>query len=209
MLTSRDLFRMAKHLGKMPGDVIQEYCQCYVGRDSRIPIVRLLPRGVNNACPFLLGKRCQIHAAKPVVCALYPVGRALMLKETPEAGELPVYEAGYILQPTECGSLKKTNTVRQWLEMFGIPANDEFYSAWNAAIMRFSTTMRAWEEKVSESLLLPLQNMLVELIYVRYDTEKEFIPQFLSNVAQANTMLDELSVISKTAPADGGDDHGQ
>lgn len=80
---------------------------CYVGQDSRIPIAWLQPKGVNRACPFLGDKRCRVYEVKPVVCALYPVGRILMAEKKPEEGEEPSYEAGYILNQITRGSLKK------------------------------------------------------------------------------------------------------
>jgi len=211
MLTSRDLFVIAKHLGKSPADVIEEYGDCFIGQDSRFPIIRIQPRGVNRACPFLVGKRCQIHESKPVVCALFPVGRVLVIKEIPREGEEPEYIPGYILQPTECGSLSKTNTVRQWLEKFGIPVDDEFYLEWNAALMRISTTMRKLEETIPAKALLPLQNVLVELIYVRYDTGEEFLPQFIKNAETAKKLVDDMK--NNLAPflveSGGEDDDGE
>lgn len=213
ILTSRDLFVIAKHLGRSPADAIKEYCDCYVGQDSRFPIVRILPRGVNRACPFLLGKRCQIHECKPVVCALFPVGRILSIKGDPREGEESKYKAGYILQPAECGSLKKTNTVRQWLEKFSIPVDDEFYSEWNAAMMHISMTMRKLEKTIPEKALLHLQNVLAELIYIRYDTGEEFLPQFVKNAGEAKKLVDDmkshLGLFLKESESGGGDDDGE
>lgn len=210
MFTSRDLFRISKHLGKTPGDIIKEYCDCYIGHDSRFPIVRLQPRGVNNACPFLIGKRCKIHECKPVVCALFPVGRIVAIKNMPKDGEEPEYSAGYILQPVECGSMKKTNTVRQWLEKFGIPVDDEFYSKWNANMMHISKIINELEKTIQAQALLPLQNVLVELIYVRYDIEGEFLPQFIKNMEEARAIVDDLKEhLPQFLTEAGGEDNGE
>ena len=45
LLIPQDLFRMAKHLGQTPKDVVIHYCEVYTGPDSRMPLVRLLPEG--------------------------------------------------------------------------------------------------------------------------------------------------------------------
>lgn len=157
-----------------------------------------------------MGRRCQIHECKPVVCALFPVGRILAIKEEPQDGEEPEYTAGYILQPTECGSVTKTNTVRQWLEKFSIPVDDEFYSEWNDAMMHISKVMRKLEETVPAKALLPLQNALTELLYVRYDTGDEFLPQFIKNAGTGKRLIDDMK--SHLAPflvESGGADDGE
>lgn len=56
-------------------EVSGKYCEVYIGRDSRVPIVRLMPRGQIKKCPLLKGKKCSVHNAKPAVCAMYPIER--------------------------------------------------------------------------------------------------------------------------------------
>lgn len=210
LLTSRDLFKIAKHLDTTPADIMEEYCDCYIGHDSRFPLVRLLPRGVNRACPFLLGRRCQIHECKPTVCALFPLGRALAVKEEPGEGKEPEYTAGYILQPADCGSITRTNTVRQWLEKFGIPVDDEFYSEWNGALTHISKVMRKLEETVPAKVLMPLQNALAALIYVQYDTGEDFLSQFIRNAGTAKNLADEMKRRMDLLPTEsGGADDGE
>lgn len=209
MLTSRDLFIIARHLGKTPGTIITEFCECYIGQDSRIPIVRIRPRGVNNACPFLIGKRCQIYTAKPTVCALFPIGRVLVSNIESIKDGPPTYSAGYILQPAVCGSRSKTQTIRQWLDKSGVPADDTFYSEWNAAIIHFSMSIHDWEERISKQVMRQLQNVLVELIYVQYDTEQEFLPQFKNNMREAKEFLNVVKTSELLRPKSGGGDSDQ
>ncbi len=199
MLTSRDLFKIAAYLKLMTEDVVEQYCDFYVGRDSRIPIVRLQPKGVNRACPFLADKRCRVHEVKPVVCALYPVGRILMAEKEPKEGEEPSYQAGYIILPITCGSLKKTNTVRQWLEKFGIPVDDAFYNEWNKIVMLISRTIHELEQEVSARALVPVESMLFELLYIRYDTQSDFMPQFCKNAAEIERLLEDVKQLAEQA----------
>jgi len=77
ILSAFDLYRIAKELDMTTEDVIRRYCELYIGPTSRIPLVRLLPRGEKRVCPLLRNSRCSVHMSKPVVCALYPIGRAL------------------------------------------------------------------------------------------------------------------------------------
>ena len=75
LLTSRDLFNIAKKLGIRLTDVIQTHCTLYIGHDSGLPLVQLQPVGAAKACPLLVGTKCSVHDAKPAICALYPLGR--------------------------------------------------------------------------------------------------------------------------------------
>ena len=52
LLNPQDLFRIAKHLEQTIQDVVEHFCELYVGQDSRMPIVRLSPEGPTKRCPF-------------------------------------------------------------------------------------------------------------------------------------------------------------
>ena len=43
LLTPRDLYNASKVLNMAPTEFVETYCECYIGQDSRIPIVRLKP----------------------------------------------------------------------------------------------------------------------------------------------------------------------
>lgn len=60
-----------------PGDFFHAYCEYYIGSNSRMPIVRLKPRGSVQRCPLLKDRKCSVHKAKPVVCAMFPIGRGI------------------------------------------------------------------------------------------------------------------------------------
>ena len=115
LFTARDIFNIAKKLNMSTEDVINEYAETYIGSASRIPVVHMVPRGPSEACPFLMDGRCSIHECKPVVCALYPLGRVTVNAESIMKGLTPNGEliVKYMLNDTDCGSQKRTNTVRE------------------------------------------------------------------------------------------------
>lgn len=76
-----DLFRIAKELNISLEDVIDRYCELYAGYESRFPLVRLKPRGVIKRCPLLKNRKCSVHKAKPAMCAMFPIGRAVEFSE--------------------------------------------------------------------------------------------------------------------------------
>lgn len=87
LLTPRDIYNMAKELGITTKELFETYCESYIGSDSRIPIVRLKPRGSVKICPLLKDRKCSVHKAKPTVCAMFPIGRCLT---SFAAGKLPL-----------------------------------------------------------------------------------------------------------------------
>lgn len=182
MLSARDVYNMAKELKMTPMEMIQQYCEWYVGSDSRFPIVRILPRGSIRRCPLMKDRKCSIHRAKPTVCAMYPLGRAIKYESGKYDAE-KFKEAGiqYILQPSTCGDDSETFTVRQYLEMFGIPVDDPFFYEWQSMLYEVSTFIRKAEKMASEKMMATLWTVVFVGTYASYDTEEPFLPQFMKN----------------------------
>lgn len=182
LLTARDVYNMSKELSMKPEEMIRTYCEWYIGEDSRFPIVRIRPRGSIKRCPLLKDHKCSVHQAKPGVCAMFPIGRLVSFKkEDYKGGSIPVNEIQYILQPIDCGDDSETFTVREYLEMFGIPVDDPFFFAWQSALAEVSNFIRGLEKKVSVELMNTIWMAVFVALYLSYDTERPFMPQFIEN----------------------------
>lgn len=183
LLTTRDLYNIAVSLGRTIEYVVERYCEVYIGRDSRMPIIRLMPTGPERVCPLMRGKKCIVHAAKPSVCALFPLGRAVSFdradkKEIKAEDIRPVYFS----QPAVCGTQDKSQTVREWLTQFGIPIEDEFYGLWNENLAFLSDFFRELEKNnVTEKSMEIIRNAAVRHLYISYDPKMALIPQFREN----------------------------
>lgn len=181
LLTARDIFNIAKKQGRTPWDVVREYTEVYVGNTSRMPVVHLLSSGPKDCCPLLVDGLCSVHDCKPTVCALYPLGRVAVTPKdengAPIQGELKIR---YILNDITCGSAKRINTVRSWLARFGIAEEDEFFIQWNKLVVAFSELIRRMEQEdcVAEEVVEAMESLLFASLYLDYDTEQEFMPQF-------------------------------
>ena len=206
MFNARDIYNIAKKKGMTMREVVDAYTETYIGRNSRIPIVHLLSNGPKGACPLLSADgRCSVHDCKPTVCALFPLGRvAINRKEDQPLKEGETPEVKYILNDHDCGSAKKVNTVRSWLAKFGIPEQDEFYLLWNKVLMNLTpAVMKLEEEKVSEPILDMLWGAIYEALYLHYDVNQEFMPQFQ---AVADKLLDLSKAIMEAQPPAGPTD---
>jgi Fe-S-cluster containining protein len=196
LLSPKDLFNIAVALGKTTVEIMASICDRYIGGGSRIPLVRLQPIGKNQVCPLLKDNRCAVHALKPAVCALYPLGRFVKYKadngSVDLSGEASV---SYLLNPIECGG-HRNNTVRSWLESFGLDTNDPYYLRWTDFFMGMSNFVReleSAEHKLPQQGFAAVWSILEHLLYENYDTAQDFMPQFEGNIAKAKELIDRMN----------------
>jgi len=199
LLNTRDVYNLATALDMTHKQVIEKYCEVYIGQDSRIPITRLKPKGPNRNCPLLKGDRCIVHAKnpalKPTVCAAFPIGRVVASEHAPEdMGFGNPYEVQYIFNGATCGSAKRKQTVRTWLENFNIPINDDFFLKWNEALFKIVTTIQRYDGKdgVTDNAMDMLWSAIFQSLYTDYDTSVEFIQQFENNISKLLGVFDKL-----------------
>ena len=173
---------------------IEKYCDMYIGHVSRIPIVRIKPQGPQKTCPLLQSGKCIVHDMKPAVCALFPVGRVLMYGD-PESGNMfDEEQLVYIINDFSCGGRRKKQTVRAWLEQFGIPVEDEYFYLWHRVVKKLTESVRVLEETgATKKTLDMLWGGVFAGIYTEYDTQAEFMPQFMANAEKLLRICEELN----------------
>ena len=195
LFTPRDIYNIAKKLGKTTGQVIEECAEVYIGHSSRIPLVHMVPTGPQRRCPLLLDDgRCSVHDCKPTVCAMFPVGRVASFEGITDPDMEFTREhikVRYILNSPDCGSAKKHNTIRSWLAQFQIPEEDDFFLDWTALSANLSAMVRKMESRrFSRKTLNMVWNVIFFPLYVDYDTEEEFMPQFEAAAEQLNELCE-------------------
>ena len=191
LLNPKDVYNIARKLDLTPTEVLKEYCDAYIGEDSRMPIVRLQPRGIVKRCPFLKERKCSIHEAKPTVCATFPIGRCLV-NDTDKPGGFQSEDIIYILNDPGCGDNSEKHTVREWLENFNIPLDDEFFIKWQETILCTSDVLRTLEKRLEPDTMHTIWNIALLMLYVDYNMKDEFMPQFERNREKLSAQLDEL-----------------
>lgn len=189
LLTSRDIFQISNALGLRISEFIKRYCEVYVGPSSKVPIVRLLPIGPTKRCPLLKGNKCVVHNVKPVVCAMFPIGRCIEIDDAEKGRELAVKNIQYILMDPHCGDNSKEHTVREWLKGFNISTEDEYFVKWHQTLVGLSRFIYENESKMDEHYLNGMKQLFLLALYLSYDLKKEFYPQFVQN---ADTLLGKL-----------------
>ena len=131
-----------------------------------------------------------IHDAKPAVCAMFPLGRAIRIdKEDAEKDELPPMKVEYIINPIDCGDFSETHTVKDWLESFGIPLEDEYFLKWQKTISMLSPRIQKLEKKLDDNLMDKIISVMYIKLYLDYDLGIDFYPQFVKNADSCVEML--------------------
>ncbi len=193
LLSPKDIYNMAKELGIKPEELFEQYCEVYVGQDSRVPIVRLKPRGSVKRCPLLKNRKCMVHKVKPTVCAMFPIGRCLMATNPKEGlNDITQSQMQYIFSNPGCGDGSETQTVREYLESFGIPVEDNFFLKWQQAILDMGNFFRKIEKVVSQETMELVWTAAFTGIYLHYDIGQEFMIQFESNSKNFFDLLDAV-----------------
>ena len=139
-----------------------------------------------------------IHDAKPAVCAMFPLGRAVRIdKEDAEKDELPPMKVEYIINPIDCGDFSETHTVKGWLESFGIPLEDEYFLKWQKTISMLSPRIQKLEKELDDNLMDKIISVMYIKLYLDYDLGIDFYPQFVKNADGCVEMLKMLLAMPK------------
>lgn len=77
VLSGYDLYRIARRLGLPPRLTADAFCKQEFAPQTLLPAVVLRPNARTGNCPFFEADACTIHAARPLACALYPLGQAI------------------------------------------------------------------------------------------------------------------------------------
>lgn len=121
--------------------------------------------GDTEACAFLDEKgRCSIHAYRPGICRLFPLGR--------------IYEDGsfkYFLQVHECPKPNKSKVkIKKWLDTPELKRYEKFVCDWHYYLKDLQKQVEDDPGKIK-----PLSMEILNRFYLApYDEERDFYEQF-------------------------------
>ena len=189
LLNAKDVYHLAKILHTSCKQIVQKYGDVYLGSTSRVPIVRLKSVGMDHRCPFLKDNKCTVHELKPTVCALFPLGRAISY-EKGKCDEVTQDMVKFIFTKPNCGDKNQKHSVLEWLMRSKIPIEDEFFLKWQTVFRKVSDCEKSSEKKMPEDAFENLNKNLFFLLYLDYDIQKEFMPQFIEKAKKIGKLLD-------------------
>lgn len=175
ILSTVDIYRAAKFLDIEVQEVLGKYCDMLPGGESMLPLIILKER-LDGSCSFLKKGKCVIHEAKPIACALQPLGRLFMLNDV--TGE---QEFRYYLKEFSCGAERdEAVKVQEWLDRFHIEEYDEcikLYKRLGSVCSRLMHEAETMEEKQE------MFQTAFFLMYAKYDKNEPLQPQIAQNLA--------------------------
>lgn len=120
---------------------------------------------------------------------MFPIGRYVRTDHPLENGKL---KTEYLFQKPLCGDQSETHTVREWFGAFGIPLEDTFFQDWQNALTEISLKIHKVEPLSTEKEMNLIWDLIYRVLYLNYDMEKEFEPQFQDNSRKLMEVIRKL-----------------
>lgn len=165
LLDPMDIYRLTTNLECTFEQLLETCVELHVVDGIVLPNMKMVGR--EEQCPFLNQEgRCNIHAIRPGICRLFPLGRC--------------YEEGsfrYFLQVHECPKESKTKVkIKKWLDIPDIKAYENFICQWHYFL---KDSGRILQEMRQEKLVNKTNRYILEQFYRKpYDGSRDFYEQF-------------------------------
>ena len=174
VLDPYDIWRFAAAASLSFGELMQSHAELVLSDGLTLPALAM--NGPFDACSFLDEKgRCSVHAARPGICRLFPLGR--------------VYEDRgfhYFLQVNECGKARSKVRVKKWVDTPDLARYEEYIREWHYFLKDVQQILEEDESKREPACLYILQ-----LFYrIPWDTKEDFYPQFEKKLKAAKETFD-------------------
>lgn len=187
ILTSFDIYRMAKALDITMEEWIDLYANICIGQESKLPVVSMKSIGETRRCPFVKDNECVLYENKPDVCSLFPLGRCVVYPKDEAVSDVQIM---YFHNGVHCGTDEKEWTLSEWKETYALDEREKFFIRWTLVhqeISDFATEIM--ENCKSEKLQIMVINMFMTFLYTHYSTEEAFLPQFEQNMENLKTEI--------------------
>ena len=174
VLDPLDVKRLMDGLGESFESLLEGKLALGVVDGILLPHLKMTEPG--NACPFLNGEgRCSVHAARPGLCRIFPLGR--------------YYENHtfrYFLQIHECRQEPKTKVkVSKWIEKPDPDWYEQYITDWHY----FLKELQDYALEADENLVRTLNVYLLrQFFFAPYETE-DFYGAFYRRLTEAKNTL--------------------
>ena len=169
ILDPMDIYRLTTNLEMTFEQLMSQYIELNVVDGIILP--NLSMAGPKEACGFLdKNGRCSIHAHRPGICRLFPLGR--------------YYEEEgfkYFLQVHECPKANKTKVkIKKWLDTPDLKTYEQFICDWHYFL-------KGLQERAMENpdLVKDLSMVILKLFYMMSYSEEDFYKQFYRRLSMA------------------------
>ena len=183
VLSGYDLYRIARRLGLSPRIVASAFCKSYVAPQTLLPAVRLTPDPKTGNCRFFEGSACAIHAARPLACALYPLGQSI---------DTATAKMEYYVQTPLCGARAgEGRTLQNYLDDAAVTDRAGIDARWAVVCTQLSRKLQAAGGRDNPHFAAAVKR-IERALYYDYSLGDEFYPQFCQNVDVLMPLLDHI-----------------
>ena len=178
LLDPYDIYRLTRNLRVTFEELLYEAIELNVVDGVILPNMKMNPK--TDACSFLSEEgRCKIHAFRPGICRLFPLGRYY-----------ENHDFKYFLQVHECKNPNKSKVkVKKWIDTEDLPKNHQYIVDWHYFIDDIQSRLGALsEERIKKIDLFILQHFFIE----KYTDDTDFYEQFQMRLSKAKTVLETL-----------------
>lgn len=177
VLDPYDVYRLQQGLGlDLSGLLGMQKVELNVVDGMILPNLKMV--GAEEKCAFLNEEgRCSIHANRPGICRLFPLGR--------------YYENGdfkYFLQTGECTDTNRSKVkVSKWIDTPDLAANHEFICNWHYFLNELEEIVGDLEDM---ELGKRMNMLMLQMFYMNpYDGERDFYGQFKERMERFRSLL--------------------
>jgi len=180
MIESLDLFNIAKHLKLEIAEAAEQYTEvallCWGA-----PVLMLKTKIIGDVCVFLKSGKCEIQQAKPRACRLYPLSMG------PDKNNLSNV---LVFKSTEKSFHYKgqTHVAGEWVAD-NMDSESHAYVITEYRLLReLGNVLRL----IAREREYEVNNLMLMYRYFLFDTEKNFMLQYVKNMAQLKKELEKL-----------------
>ena len=171
ILDPLDIWRLEKDLECTFEELLASAVELNVVDGVILPNLKMA--GAREACVFLNAQgRCAIHASRPGICRLFPLGR--------------VYEDHsfrYFLQTHECRKEDRVKVrVRKWIDTPDIRSYEAFVTDWHYFLKDVEERLKNQDDEGKKGINMYL---LREFYLKPYRAGEDFYPQFRERLDEA------------------------
>jgi hypothetical protein len=105
-------------------------------------------------------------------------------------------EFTYFQQPNPCGNKEQSQSVRQWLQEFSILEEENITILWHQKMGELSMILREVYDKHALNHEA-INSKLFSILYLKYDLERDFMPQFAENCEEAMGIVKKIESIGE------------
>lgn len=176
VLDPLDVYRLCSNLKKTPEELLAKELTLDVFDGNILPHLSMM--GEEEVCLFLNEEgRCSIHAFRPGICRLFPLGR--------------YYEDGgfrYFLQTHECRKENRSKIkVRKWIDTPDLKRYERFVTDWHYFLRDVQEVL---VKSKDEELIKNLNLFVLRKYYlVPYSQQEDFYEQFYRRLEEGKSLL--------------------